>query len=376
MPTYRKKASINVVDAAYQRIKNIFSNGLPVYLSTSGGKDSIVLCQLVYDLIQRREIDPKQLTVNFIDEEGMYDCVIDIVKDWRKKFLLAGVKFDWYCLEVMHFNCLNKLSTEETWVCWDKREEPRWIRRPPAFAIREHPLLNPRKENYQSFLDKLCADGITIIGVRAAESIQRLKMLSVAGKNSKSRMGTGGRRGYPIYDWKDKDIWLFIKERKMDFPEVYLYMYQIGLKKSQLRVCNFFAIDTIGALLGLAEYYPDLMEKVERREPNAYLVALYWDSEMFGRSTKKRKDKEKGQATIDYRKKLIDLLKDIPGNFHTKKSRQVADRYKKVFLKAHMFMTEKHYKLMYEDLLAGDTKLRGLRATNIKIYMDKRGELG
>lgn len=41
------------------------------------------------------------------------------------------------------------------------------------------------------------------------------------------------------------------------------------------------------------EYYPDLMERIIRREPNAYLAALYWDSEMFGRSSKNRRAIEK-----------------------------------------------------------------------------------
>ena len=371
MPFYRKQSNIDVVEAAYQRIKNIFSNGVPVYLSTSGGKDSIVLCQLVYDLIKRREIDPTQLTVIFIDEEGMYDCVIEIVKEWRKKFLLEGAKFKWYCLEVKHFNCLNKLATEESWICWDRYQEDKWVRRPPQFAIRSHPMLNARQENYQNFLVKTCRDGITLVGIRVAESVQRLKSIATVMSKSESGLSRENRIGYPIYDWKDKDVWLFIKERQIKFPEVYLYMYQVGLRKSQLRVCNFFAIDTIGALIGLSEYYPDLMERVERREPNAYLVALYWDSEMFGRSTGRRKRAEGKTTEKDYRVELIKLFKDIPTNFPSKEAAMVAGRYKNFFLKADVFMKDKHYKRMYESLLAGDTKLRDLRAFYTTVYGEK-----
>lgn len=71
MAVKRVQSNINVVTAAKQRIKNVFSNGVPVYLSFSGGKDSIVLAHLTYQLIQAGEIDPSLLTVFFIDEEAI-----------------------------------------------------------------------------------------------------------------------------------------------------------------------------------------------------------------------------------------------------------------------------------------------------------------
>ena len=107
---------MDVVTAARQRIKNVFSNGVPVYLSFSGGKDSIVLADLVYKLIQAGEIDASLLTVLFIDEEAIFDCIEATTKMWRKRFLLAGAKFQWWCIEVKPFSCLNELSSDETFV--------------------------------------------------------------------------------------------------------------------------------------------------------------------------------------------------------------------------------------------------------------------
>ena len=63
MALKRKKGSIDVVQAAQVRIRNVFANGLPVYMSFSGGKDSLALAQVVLRMIQRGEIDPHQLTV-------------------------------------------------------------------------------------------------------------------------------------------------------------------------------------------------------------------------------------------------------------------------------------------------------------------------
>lgn len=362
----RRQSSMNVVEAAYMRVKNIFSNGLPVYLSTSGGKDSICLMKIVYDLIERGEVDPRQLTINFIDEEAMYDDVIEIVKKWRKRFMMKGAKFNWFCIEVVHFNCLNQLADEETYICWDRYQKDKWVRPMPKFAITDHPLLKARQENYQSFLPKIESDGLTMIGVRAAESIQRLQNLS---KIKKRNMINGRGQAFPIYDWSDRDVWQFIKENNLEIPRTYLYLYQSGVAINQLRISQFFAIDTVRSLLKMNEYYPDLMERVERREPNAYLVALYWDTEMFRRSTRGRRQTEnKEEDNIDYHKELIELFTNIPKHFNTEHSRKIANDYKRAFFKMERMMTDKHKQKMYESLIAGDTKKRTLRAIIQDVY--------
>ena len=56
------------------------------------------------------------------------------------------------------------------------------------------------------------------------------------------------------------------------------------------------------------------MERFLRREPNAYLAVMYWDSEMFHRTTKKRRELE-GEDKKDYRALLKDMLLIHPGDF-------------------------------------------------------------
>ena len=112
MVLVQRELEQDVVSAANERIKNIFANQLPVYLSLSGGKDSITLASLVYDLCVSGEIDKSILTVDFIDEEAVFDDVEAIVKEWRSKFMLIGVKFRWWCIEVKHFNCFNQLTND------------------------------------------------------------------------------------------------------------------------------------------------------------------------------------------------------------------------------------------------------------------------
>ena len=367
MVMIRKDSSYDVVQAAKMRIRNIFSNGLPVYMSFSGGKDSLVLAHLVYTLIQQGEIDPKQLTINFIDEEGIFPCIERTVKEWRKKFMLAGVEFNWYCLEVLHFNALNELEADETFICWDRNKKDRWIRPMPKFAKKSHPLFRPRKETYQEFLERIEADGISMTGVRVYESFQRLQNFSKTKQY---------RRMMPIYDFTDKDVWLYLKEHNIKIPEVYMYLWQVGVSRNQLRVSQFFSNDTIGVLARINEFYPDLMERVTRREPNAYIVSLYWDTEMFRRNTRRRrqlqKEHEKDKPKINYKKELAKLLSNIDKNFNTPHKRQVARSYRALFLKTDGFAEEKHYKRMYEGLMAGDPKERTLRAISQSIFSDGR----
>ena len=108
MAIKRIRSDMDVVTAAKIRIRNAFGNGLPVYMSFSGGKDSLSLGQLVLSLIQSGEIDPSLLTVQFVDEEAIFPCIEETVKEWRRKFLYAGAKFDWLCVEVKHFDCFNE----------------------------------------------------------------------------------------------------------------------------------------------------------------------------------------------------------------------------------------------------------------------------
>ena len=367
MAVKKCKADIDVVTAAEIRLINVFNNGLPVYMSFSGGKDSLCLAQLVLSLIQRGKINPKQLTVQFIDEEAIFPCIESIVLAWRKKFMLVGAKFEWYCIEVKHFNCFNELSNDETFICWDSLKKNVWVRQPPKFAIREHPLLKPRKDAYQDFLPRICNDGITIVGIRTAESVQRLQNIALMTKVGKNC--TNKKQIFPIYDWSNNDVWLYLKEQKVEIPEIYLYLWQSGSGKGQLRVSQFFSIDTAKSLVKINEYYPNLMERIIRREPNAYLAALYWDSEMFGRKTRNRKELEGSiQKQRDYKAELLILFNDMEKNFPSTHKRYVAERYRNFFLQISAIATQKDCQCIYEGLISGDPKLRTFRALYQRVY--------
>lgn len=362
-------STTNVLDAAKNRIRNLFDTGCKVYLSFSSGKDSPCLSSLTLDLIRSGEIDGRQLSVIFIDEEGLYPSMVDAAERWRKYFAAVGVPFLWFCLPFKQVSVIDHLSSSESWITWEPGVE--WMRDPPEGAIMTHPVLRyPGEMNYQTFCTKAFADGIQMIGLRSVESLTRYQCIAKANMNKPSG------KFYPIYDWTDNDVWLYIKERGLEFPEIYMRLYEAGVSKRQLRLCAFFGDCGTQGLRWIAETDADLWERIERREPNAYLVLLYWDSEMFRRTTKKRKELEEEQEAKDYKALCKDLL-----FLHTdrytiaKDTLSNLDNWRSLFIKSFGIAENKHYKAMYEGILYGDPKRRILRILWQQIYEDYSGEI-
>lgn len=358
---------MSCVDAAIHRIRNVFSNGVKVYMSLSGGKDSICMADVVYQMIRRGEIDAKQLTCVFIDEEAIYDCSIDSMKFWRKRFLMIGAKFDWYCLPLKQVTCFNHLTNDESWITWEPGKESVWVRQPPSFAIMSSPYLTGvGTMNYQTFLPRVTRDGIMLTGVRASESLQRLKYMAAM---NLGRQGiTGKNIIYPIYDWKDNDVWMYIRDNHLDIPEAYMWIYQAGENRHSLRISNFFGADSLRGLKHIAETDPDLWARIEKREPNAYLTLLYWDTEWYKRSSRTRRQNEAGD-TRDYKELTRKMLFDeFDKHFTNPTTRKVAEAYKRCYAKVNGIARPRDYKQMHDALIAGDPKLRTLRAVYHNVY--------
>jgi len=370
MAVKKIEGSMNVVDAARQRLLNIFSNGVKVYLAFSGGKDTLCLCSLVYDLIMAGKISAKQLCVVFIDEEALYRSMFEMAIEWRKRFISLGAEFRWYCLPVYQMSMLRSLQDEESWITWEPGKEDVWIRQAPPFAILRDPALEYAGQmNYQAFLPKVTSDGLMILGVRAAESVQRMQYM--ASTKLESGHTSQANKLFPIYDWKDNDVWLYIKEHHLHFPEAYINLYRVGVKKQSLRLCQFFGHESIAGLRYIAETDPDLWDRIQKREPNAYLALLYWDSEMFHRSTRKRAKLEADQQPKDYKALCKKILFDEPEKHFTNPKRvQLASYYRRFFITGYSFMQPKHFKKIYEALMTGDPKRRTLRAIYTQVFTD------
>ena len=108
--------------------------------------------------------------------------------------------------------------------------------------------------------------------------------------------------------------------------------------------------------------------RIEKREPNAYLTLLYWDTEWYKRSSRTRRQNEAGD-TRDYKELTRKMLFDeFDKHFTNPTTRKVADAYKKCYAKVAGIARPRDYKQMHDALVAGDPKLRTLRAVYHNVY--------
>lgn len=352
----KRYTNIDVVTMARRRIKNIFSNGLPVSLSISGGKDSICLNDLVFKMAASGEIDKSLLVVDFVDEEAIYPCVEKCVLNMRRQWQSIGVRFNWWCIECKHFNCFNSLTNDESFICWDRFKKDVWVREMPKFAITKHAQFKPRKDTYQTFMDRINKGKMCLIGVRVAESLQRMENVA---KTKEVNL-----KAYPIYDWTDSDVWKYIADNALEYPDAYEFMYRTGVGLGKMRISQFFSIDTAGSLVNMCEFYPDLFNKICKREPNAYMAMLYFDTELYRRK-KGRKD------NTDYKAKVFELLNQ-PEKFTTPSQIANFKTYKRFVLMHAAYLENKTYKYIYQALIGGDPKKRSYRALYTNVFGGKK----
>lgn len=341
--------------ALRKRLISLYDNNSDrVRVSFSGGKDSLVVLNEIYSLAIDGLIDAKKIVVDFIDEEAIFPCVEKIVTSWRNKIVSIGGTFNWYALEFKHFNCFNQLSSDESFICFDKTRESVWVRRPPDYAITSSPLFK-KGMTYQQFMSVANKDKISVIGVRANESVQRLSYLK--------KIDIIKNKFYPIYDFSNNDIWLYIKKNDIEFPDAYLYMWKLGISIKDLRISQFFSVDTAKNLVRMVEYYPGLYNKILKREPNAYLSMYYWDTSMFGRTTSK--GKKLAGKQIDYKNKF-NKVKSSMHKFSNYKI--IHNSINKIFFKygdilaSDKNIENKVYKFLCSVAETGDPKARTLRA--------------
>ena len=147
-----------------------------------------------------------------------------------------------------------------------------------------------------------------------------------------------------------------------------MWIYQAGENRHSLRISNFFACDSLRGLKHVAETDPKLWARIEKREPNAYMTLLYWDTEWYKRSSRTRRKNEAGDKR-DYKalvKKM--LFEEADKHFTNSTTRAVATSYRRCFTKIDGIARPRDYKQMHDALIAGDPKLRTLRAVYQNVY--------
>lgn len=289
-------SEINVYEAAIDRIEKIYTNFDDVYFSFSAGKDSTCMLHLALEVAYRLHKTP--VKVLFVDLEGQYKSTIDHAKDMLTR---KDIEAYWVCLPLNLRNAVSQYQSQ--WICWDKSEEPNWIRPIPNLkCVISDESFFPffRKgmefEEFDVEFGKWLAkkDGPKRIacgvGIRSQESLNRFRTIANRRKIRWNDYGWSTQicndpclfNFYPVYDWQTEDDWTYIGKHHLPYNKLYDLMYFQGRSIHDMRICQPYGDDQRKGLDLFHACEPETWFKVVNRVSGANMGSLYRCSPLIG----------------------------------------------------------------------------------------------
>jgi predicted phosphoadenosine phosphosulfate sulfurtransferase len=276
----------NVYDAAKKRIRWLMDEfDGNVSASTSGGKDSTVVTELLAEVCDEMGAGPAKL--HFLDQEAEYQATIDYMHTLLPR---SDVHLDWYQIPFRLFNATNY---EDEWLnVWDQSlatdpSDPHcrtgaWIRdkHPSSITTNEfrkgRTKLNPQGHVIDRFKEVLGAmnakdGGAILTGMRCEESpTRRVFMTSHPSYKWVTWASAGKPAGryylfHPIYDWSYRDVWKAIHDNGWTYNSFYDSMFQYGVPLRNMRVSSFHHELSMASLDYLQELEPATWEAATKR---------------------------------------------------------------------------------------------------------------
>ena len=244
----------DVFDATLDRLTYIFSNFDHVVIAFSGGKDSGVLLELVYQFYRKNNPTSK-VSVYHIDYEGGYIQT----KDYVKRLMSKCDEFDYYHICMPISAACGVSMYQSTWIPWDPTLRSIWVSQPPsnAITIENHEFeffyVGMKDYVFQKKLGRWLHQRVgasrtaVLVGIRAQESLNRY--YAVARKNTDTMFNEiryskkeyqNIFNFYPLYDWKTEDIWTLYSKYDWEYNRLYDLYYQAGVPISDMRIANLF----------------------------------------------------------------------------------------------------------------------------------------
>lgn len=281
----KKYLEENVLTAARKRIAYLYELYDRVVVNFSGGKDSTAVLYLCreYALKHGFEVD-----VIYVDHEIEGENTIAFIEEVAQ---LEGINLKVICQPFILRNAAS--STYPYWVPWNPLEKDLWVREKPKDYITipryeeqveydkdyVHPLGEPYKAeavlNAPTFQDLADAyreeykrqgfTSISLIGLRAAESLSRYRVLARRDKDSY----ISGDMAYPVYDWTATDVWKWVKETGLPHNREYDLLNRTKLydKLERQRVGSIFAEESLRGLelwrLMYGDYWAKILDRAE-----------------------------------------------------------------------------------------------------------------
>lgn len=286
----------NVYEAASERLDFIFSEFDNIYISFSGGKDSGVVVNMVFDYMRKNRIN-KKIGLVFIDLEAFYKKTIDFIDEMYLSNMDLINPY-WICLPMITTNSVSMY--EPYWIFWEETKKERWVRPMPDhdFIIhrRNHPFdFYHEKITFEEFVVKFAnwyvrKHGKTacLLGIRTDESLNRYRSIarqdksSYKGKPYSTKICDGAYNFYPIYDWGVEDIWTYNGKYEKPYNRLYDLFYKAGVPLHKQRVCEPYGDEQKAGLNLFKVVEPETWTRVVDRVSGANFGNIYCGTKAIG----------------------------------------------------------------------------------------------
>lgn len=290
-----KQLSINVYEAAMQRLDYVFSEFDNVYVSFSGGKDSGALLELALAYI--REYAPhRKLGVFHLDYEAQYTATTEYV-DRTYERLSDEIENLRCCVPLKCPTCTS--MHQLWWRPWDPELQHLWVRDLPAEHLGpdSFDFLTPEMSDYQ-FQERFslwhhqktgAKNTCVLVGLRSEESLDRWRTIlsdrninKYQGRVWTTKMAGNVYNAYPIYDWTVSDIWTAHAKFDWDYNELYDLMHYAGVPVHAQRVASPFHSAAKGSLSLYQAIDPHVWGKMVSRVNGVNFTAIYGSTTAMG----------------------------------------------------------------------------------------------
>lgn len=319
----RKFVNQDVWSLALERVNYIYKQFDNVSVQFSGGRDSTATLMVTLEVARR--LNKLPVHVVFFDEEAIPYEVEDYV---RRVAAWDDIVLDWYCIPIKHRNACS--LEHPHWYTWAPEDEHLWVRPMPPEAIKTVPGIDLNKKEYRASIPatmgllyppekwgRTCA----LLGIRAQEPMRRQGAVSrrvdenYIIKHSGAVFGDERLRhyqnlwkGYPIYDWHDRDVWLAPRKFGWDYCKAYDIMEMQGIARHNQRVAPPYGEQPLQRLWGFASGFPDIWYKMVNRVPGANTAALYSRSALWAFG--KREQPKDGQTWQEAIREKVELIEN------------------------------------------------------------------
>ena len=366
----KKYAKKNVYEAFQQRLEYICKYFNHIIVSFSGGKDSGLMLELVYQFYKEQNLALKgiQVSVFYLDYEGNYQETKNYIERCMGKYS----EFEYYHL-CMPISASCGISMEQsTWMPWDPEKKELWLNKVPNNAIHldnhNFPFFKVGMSDYE-FQNKFCIwlhkqknlkRTAILVGIRAQESLNRFNAVTRA--TTFSRFGTVSYsqyldynvfKFYPMYDWLFEDIWIANERFHFDYNHLYDLYFQAGIPFKSMRVANPFHQCGVSSLKLYRALEPVTWGKLVGRVNGANFASLYGGTSAMGyRSI----SLPHGHSWRSYVSFLLDTLPKNTRDIYVKKFKSSINYWTKVggALPCYVIDELKKVNVFFEEL--GDPK--------------------